>query len=125
MRIISFERQKKQPLVYWSDRLNRAGYLVKRRDAVTTEDGFKTRVVVWFTKLDEDKLRTLTSIDITEGQVTSSTLVNTTFGLCCPKCRTNEFIHNQVDFHLKSIRDQARFNLDEFGYYCRKCGTLS
>jgi len=128
MKKVRFERPKKQPLVYWSDRLCR-GYLKSRDEFHTTTPQFNVRVIIWHMQLDQDKTRSIVALDITSildpTSLNSKSLLSTPLGYICPRCKTNEFIHSQLDFYPISFKDAARFNRADYGVYCRCCGTLS
>jgi len=123
MRKLYFERQKVQKLVHWNERLEH-GKVIARHDSYSAEpNGVKANVVMWILQVG-DRTRHLIAIDI-DKQLQESTLVNTAFGLVCPTCRTNEFIHPQLDFYPTSVREANRFDTSIYGYYCRCCGKLS
>ena len=125
-------RKKKTPLPSWTDRVAAAHSFKRLPDIYIIEGEYEFRIVRWHCLVNMfgdlvDKVYVsieampLRPIFKRGKRVVPKTLLESPFGLFCPKCLTNEFLASRNDFRTGS---QKMINPGQYCLVCHREGRI-
>jgi hypothetical protein len=137
MKIIRYQRAKRQPLPSFEEKLARVDVLATRyfknvsvdisRDIDVTHMAL-IDVTVWIvpapTEKDPNKVRFIKQI-LLPTPLDKPSLLVTPYGRVCPHCQTNEYLRSILDFHTTQVKDQNWRMSSDLNQYCVKCNRYS